>query len=163
MHKDKVTTLKKFVSIAACLALCTSGALAQAKNDADLECQVSGTYEAAGDVQSVSEIVRVRVREYPLPLISVKGNRLSVVAVGASVTRSDGNSAVGVNRSTEDIWDMASRTTDPAGWRFDTEVRINRVSGTIVLRSKIAAPTGGRGGQSASGNCIAATSGERKF
>ena len=128
-----------------------------------LECQISGSEELMGGVDRIREIIHIQVFDDSIPKIMIKGNKLRIVVMGANATNSSGFKAIGVNRSTEDIWDMASSNTGPDNWRFNNEVRINRFTGSITLRSISTSPQGIRATTEASGICSAMKEGQRKF
>ena len=129
----------------------------------NIECQVTGSVKLMGDTDRVSEIVYVRVFDSSPPRILVKGNNFNFVVVGANVTNASGYTADGVDRSTEDVWDMAGKDAGPDGWQFNSEVRINRVTGSITMRSISTSPKGIRSTSEASGSCSPMKEGQRKF
>jgi hypothetical protein len=164
--------MKKFIYIfgfkkliTTCIMFFTAPLSAQVPNTriTQLECQISGSEELMGSVDRIREIVHIQVFDDSTPKIMIKGNKLRIVVMGTNATNSSGFTAIGANRSTEDIWDMASSDTGPDNWRFNNEVRINRFTGSITLRSISTSPKGIRATTELSGICSAMKEGQRKF
>ena len=137
--------------------------IAQTSNSVQIECQVSGSELLMGDESQIRDIIQIEIFENPIPRIMIKGNKIRLVIIGTNATNPTGFKAIGVNRSTEDAWDMTSRDTGPDNWQFENEARINRFTGSIVLQSISTSPQGVKATTKASGNCSAANQGQRKF
>ena len=137
--------------------------IAQTSNSVQIECQVSGSELLLGDENQIRDIIQIEIFENPIPRIMIKGNKIRLVIIGTNATNPSGFKAIGVNRSTEDAWDMTSRDTGPDNWQFENEARINRFTGSIVLQSISTSPQGVKATTKASGNCSAANQGQRKF
>ncbi len=116
-----------------------------------------------GNESQIRDIIQIQIFENPIPRIMIKGNKIRLVIIGTNATNPSGFKAIGVNRSTEDAWDMTSRDTGPDNWQFENEARINRFTGSIVLQSISTSPQGVKATTKASGNCSAANQGQRKF
>ena len=147
------------------ILLLAAPSLMQAQNlkVTSIECQVKGSTKLMGDTDRISDIVYVRVFDSSPPRILVKGNELNFVVVGAIASNDSGHAAEGVDRSTEDVWQMSEKNTGPDGWRFNNEVRINRVTGSISMRSISTSPQGVESTSEASGSCVSMKEGQRKF
>ena len=125
-----------------------------------LECTMNGREIGPYMKESFSETLEVQVHEDAPQRIMMLGQRLKIVAVGANATLAT-LTAVGQDRSTEDVWDMASKSTGD-GWIFTAAIRINRRTGTISATNQSAFSNGSSGTISATGNCVA-QSAVRKF
>ena len=147
----------------ACMIFFATPTIAQTSNSVQIECQVSGSELLMGDESQIRDIIQIEIFENPIPRIMIKGNKIRLVIIGTNATNPTGFKAIGVNRSTEDAWDMTSRDTGPDNWQFENEARINRFTGSIVLQSISTSPQGVKATTKASGNCSAANQGQRKF
>ena len=147
----------------ACMIFFATPTIAQTSNSVQIECQVSGSELLMGDESQIRDIIQIEIFENPIPRIMIKGNKIRLVIIGTNATNPSGFKAIGVNRSTEDAWDMTSRDTGPDNWQFENEARINRFTGSIVLQSISTSPQGVKATTKASGNCSAANQGQRKF
>lgn len=125
-----------------------------------LECTMTGRETGPYMNESLSETLEVQVYEDAPQRIMMLGQRLKIVAVGANATLPT-LTAIGQDRSTEDVWDMVSKSTGD-GWVFDAAIRINRRTGTISATNRSRFSNGSSGAISATGNCVA-QSAARKF
>ncbi|MCY1245180.1 hypothetical protein D9M72_583070 [compost metagenome] len=122
---------------------------------------MSGSQTGPNLNESFSETLEVHVHEDSSQrVVMMMGQRLKIVAAGTNSTHPTFK-AVGQDRSTEDVWDMASKSTGD-GWVLDAAIRINRRTGTISATSQSQFANGLWGATSATGNCVA-QSAARKF
>ena len=125
-----------------------------------LECTMSGKETGPYMNDSFSETLEVQVYEDAPRRIMMLGQRLKIVAVGTNATL-PALTAIGQDRSTEDVWDMASKSTGDK-WVFTATIRINRRTGTISASSQSELANGTSGAISATGSCVAQST-MRKF
>ena len=161
--KNFIYTFNLHAATIACMIFFATPTTAQTSNSIQIECQVSGSELLMGNKSQIRDIIQIQIFENPIPRIMIKGNKIRLVIIGANATKPSGFKAIGVNRSTEDAWDMTSRDTGPDNWQFENEARINRFTGSIVLQSISTSPQGVKATTKASGTCSAANQGQRKF